>query len=359
MSWVPPIARDARVIIGAFGVMAVGSLYVMHTLLTQVRDEAEIKPAQPKTQYITQDTEDALKFSTLDTLLGHYNYAIKDTASKIVCDRAANDGVTLDVLLYGITRPDYDERMKNLRALAYITDQNTLPLIHKHKKAYSALVRSLELCLPPERSEQDKLDDRYYDEFPLRDMVEKMCLMFVSQLVHRFDAKELVRARFVEKWLAKQYWGDSPDEVLANFTMYMNVRENRVAEIVKHIIECRTGREALVKCGLITQATKEQIEEPPAGRVGRYQYMLSMDIIDDGDENPDRPVGGRPQEQSVEEQRLRHRHREAMVFNDGTRPLNSQDIIQRDHGSPALLPSRPSDRASAALAAREMEDIDP
>ena len=57
------------------------------------------------------------------------------------------------------------------------------------------------------------------------------------------------------------------------------------------------------------------------------------------DENADRPVGVRHPEQSVEEQRLRHRHREAMVFNDGTRPLNSEDIIQRNPlSSPILSP---------------------
>src|SRR5438105_93953 len=113
MNWLPSVARDERVILGFFTAAAVGTAYLMHIMLSDFRDEAEIKPMQPKTQYITQETEDTLKYSTLETLLGHYNYAIRDTACKIVCDRAANDGSTLDVLLWGITRPDYDERMKN------------------------------------------------------------------------------------------------------------------------------------------------------------------------------------------------------------------------------------------------------
>jgi len=91
-------------------------------LLEQWREGAEIKPVQPKTQYITQDTEDSLKPDTLSTLLGHYNYAIRETSAKIVCDRAVNDGSTIELLLWGITRLSYDERMKNLRALAVITD---------------------------------------------------------------------------------------------------------------------------------------------------------------------------------------------------------------------------------------------
>lgn len=110
---------------------AVGTVYLIHNLLEIYREESEVKPVQPKTQYITQETEDALKPSTLDTLLSHYNYSIRDTAGKIVCDRAANDRTVVDTLLYGITRPDYDERITNLRALAVITDYRTLILYYQ------------------------------------------------------------------------------------------------------------------------------------------------------------------------------------------------------------------------------------
>lgn len=116
------LLRDERVLFGYLAFNAVAWFVGVRVLLKKWRDEAEIKPAQPKTQYITQETEDALKASTLDTLLGHYNHAIRETAAKIVCDRAANDKDTVEMLLWGITRKDYDERMRNLRALAIITD---------------------------------------------------------------------------------------------------------------------------------------------------------------------------------------------------------------------------------------------
>lgn len=115
-------ARDQRVILAGLGIVSVSLVAVITSLLTSLRDESEIKPPQLKTQYITQDTEDSLKLGTLDTLLAHYNFAIRETSAKIVCDRAVNDGSTIDVLLWGITRPDYDERMQNLRCLAIITD---------------------------------------------------------------------------------------------------------------------------------------------------------------------------------------------------------------------------------------------
>jgi len=111
----------ANLTLGVVGLLVVGQLATRYW-----RDEAEFKPQLPKTQYITQDTEDSLELNTLDTLLGHYNYLIRETAAKIICDRAVNDPSTLEILLWGITRPDYDERMKNLRALAVITDPSEL-----------------------------------------------------------------------------------------------------------------------------------------------------------------------------------------------------------------------------------------
>jgi hypothetical protein len=122
MGWLTKFIRDDRVLLGYLAINAVGWLYGVSILLKKWRDEAEIKPVQPKTQYITQETEDALKLGTLDTLLSHYNHSIRDTVAKIVCDRAVNDRDAVDMLLWGITREDYEERMRNLRALAIITD---------------------------------------------------------------------------------------------------------------------------------------------------------------------------------------------------------------------------------------------
>jgi hypothetical protein len=117
------LARDERVILVSIGVATFGLVTMMANALTMIRDDNEVKTPQPKTQYITQETEDSLTLDTLDKLLGHPNYSIREIAVKILCDRAVNDSDTITTLLYGITRPDYDERMKNLRALATLTGQ--------------------------------------------------------------------------------------------------------------------------------------------------------------------------------------------------------------------------------------------
>ncbi|KAK3329651.1 hypothetical protein B0H66DRAFT_33775 [Apodospora peruviana] len=318
------LVHDNRSILAPVGVVGVGviALFVLgRTTLRVWRDEAEIKPAQPKTQYITQETEDSLQLGTLDTLLNHYNFQIRETTAKIICDRAANDPSTLEVLLWGITRPDYDERMMNLRALAMITDQNTLKHLHRYK-AYTALVRSLELSLDPD---QQPLDDPNFDEYPLRDMSEKLCLMFISQLIGHYKPDKLIKAKFVERWLAKQNWGPKESQ-LDNFVMYRHLKSNRITDIVQIIRETPLGQEALIAAGLELRDHHRRlstIDKDMEDATERYSLLVSLQV-----------GRARSVEQSAEEQRLRHRHREAMVLNDGTRPFNSDDIIQRDLGSP-------------------------
>ncbi|KAK3695379.1 hypothetical protein B0T22DRAFT_104060 [Podospora appendiculata] len=317
MAWYSSFIHNDKVILGGVGLSAVTLILSMRFILDRWRDETEIKPVQPKTQYITQDTEDSLKTSTLSTLISHYNYTIRETAAKIISERAVNDSSTLDYLLWGITRPDYDERMKNLRALAIITDPHSLILLHQWK-AYTALVRSLELCVDPE---QETLDDDDWDEYPLRDMTEKLCLMFLCQLVGHFDSEQLIKAGFVEKWLARQNWGDSDEARMDNFAHYMIHRNNRITDIVSSIQRSTVGKEALEKAGLIRRESPLDSLDEDSSLLGRQsdRYNLLVSIR----------MRARSLEQSAEEQRMRHRNREAMVLNDGTHPVHSDDIIHR------------------------------
>ena len=124
MSWTSSLltfARDERVILVSLGLATFGIVSTVLTALTIIRDDNEIPPTQPKTQYITQETEDSLQLETLEKLLDHPNYSIREVAVKILCDRAVNDPETIQYLLYGITRPNYDERMQCLRALALLS----------------------------------------------------------------------------------------------------------------------------------------------------------------------------------------------------------------------------------------------
>ncbi|KAG5927448.1 hypothetical protein E4U42_002251 [Claviceps africana] len=323
-------SRDERVLLISIGLAALGIIGTVTTTLEYIRDQYEIPPKEPKTQYITQETEDSLELSTLEKLLQHPNYSIKEVATKILCDRAVNDSETLLALLYGITRPDYEERMRCLRALALLTGQ-TMGLDGlsqlNNDKAYSALVRSLELSL--EDAEVPNLTNYHWDEYYLRDMAERFCLMFVHELINKYGSNALVKAKFVEKWLAKQRWGESPEARRQNFKWYMSLKSNRIVDIVERIKHSKRGLRALERAGLMEESKpKRRIKGLPdvVGEPGQHTTAGNESSI-----HIRRPI----REQSIEEQRLRRQHREAMVLNDGTRPLGREDIIERDHDSPS------------------------
>ncbi|KHN96307.1 uncharacterized protein MAM_05893 [Metarhizium album ARSEF 1941] len=318
--------RDERVHLATIGLATFGLVRTITAVLTIVRDGNEIPPKEPKTQYITQETEDALKLDTLEKLLMHPNFSVREVATKILCDRAINDDETLFMLLYGITRPDYEERMRCLRALALLTGQ-TMGLDGlrqlNNSKAYSALVRSLELSL--EDVELPDLTNNHWDEYYLRDMAERFCLMFVHELISKYGSNALIKAKFVEKWLAKQKWGDDPAVRRHNFKAYMDLKDNRLVEIVDRIKHSKRGLKALEEAGLIEVSRR---------RIGTPDIIMEIEEEIHGQTHASTNRIRRPmRETSVEEQRLRRQHREAMVLNDGTRPLGREDIIERDHES--------------------------
>lgn len=164
-------------------------------------------------------------------------------------------------------------------------------------------------------------------------MTEKLCLMFISQLLNIYDAEKLIKAKFVEKWLAKQNWGSSDGDRLRNFLQYMRCRSNRITDIVTSIQGPRSGREALVAAGLLPPSTPTDSDpEDNIPLIERFNVLLptNVNVSNLREDEPARIlVRSLQAAQSAEEQRMRHRHREAMVFNDGTRPVNSDDIIQR------------------------------
>ncbi|CAK7266323.1 hypothetical protein SEPCBS57363_002032 [Sporothrix epigloea] len=385
--------------IAGLGVMtvAIAGLYVGVRELLRPYHAASINyPPLPKTQYITQDTEDSLSLTTLEKLLNHYNYSIRETAAKIVCDRAINDDDVLLMLLRGITRRDYEERIKNLRVLAILTDQHTLHRFNT-PAGVSAFIRSLEQCIltaePDAGADPDEsmIDDISFDEYYLRDVSEKLCLMFLSKLTEKFDVDLLVRFGFVRRWLAKQPWGP-PAKRIDNFACYLQYRDNRIADICRRLRDSPSGHRALEKAGLVaprqplqpkllqlnlrarTTGSPLSIAEGNLGRdmvalevaPGSRPALINTDALiqaardvltvldaavsansgrtvggDDSGEDDARSTaeGGRtgqprpPRQSSREEQRIRRQHREAMVLNDGTRPLQRDDIIERDSDS--------------------------
>lgn len=114
------------------------------------------------------------------------------------------------------------------------------------------------------------------------------------------------------------------EERQKNFAMYTERRKNRISDICFHLSTSQAGRKALYKAKLINKKKR---------RRERSDIKVVLEIcIDEGDGERSELVP-RVNEQSAEEQRLRRRHREAMVLNDGTHSLGRSDIIEREHDS--------------------------
>ncbi|PHH60412.1 hypothetical protein CDD81_1690 [Ophiocordyceps australis] len=314
MDWKSTFAafvRDERLHAAAIGLAAFGIVSTMLTVLAKIRDANEITPVEPKTQYITQETEDALPNSTLDTLLQHPNVSIRDVATRILCDRAINNKEILEILLHGLAQEQYEYRIKSLRALNLLmglSSSNPDYILRLHKQnAYHFIVCCLEHCLND--CAVPDLSDSHWDEYQLRDKAEKLCLALAYQLCSNHGARKLAKAGFVEKWLAKQDWGTHPEMRVLRFAMYMGRKKNRIVEVVNKLRQCHSGMRALRDAKLLKEPSPNSLPNSPRSRQLR--------------------------EGSVEQRRLRRQHREAMVLNDGTRPLGQADIIERDHDSPA------------------------
>jgi hypothetical protein len=185
---------------------------------------------------------------------------------------------------------------------------------------YAALVKSLEYSITDYPHNEF---DPEWDNWNLRDVVEQGCLLVLIQLVDKFGPEGLVKARFVERWLAKEPWGASDKERQMNFAESLR-KNNRLNEIAIPLFRDQVGRRQLIKVKLVPAALEADLNLVRDIRMINGEGTAGEDF--DGMFVESR----RRRDQSSEEEHIRRRHREAMVLNDGTRPLGRGDIIQRE-----------------------------
>jgi hypothetical protein len=207
------------------------------------------------------------------------------------------------------------------RAYKLTISKVTIGLINT-PKTYAALVKSLEYSLTDyEHNEYDS----EWDNWHLRDVVEQGCLLILFQLVDRFGIDGLLKSRFVERWLAKEPWGGSDEERQLNFLESIQ-KKYRLNDITVALFKEPKGRKELEKAKLL-----------PPEVVNEFNSTTPRDVrMINGEGTAGEDFDGmfvesrRRRDQSSEDEHLRRRHREAMVLNDGTRPLGRGDIIERE-----------------------------
>ena len=197
----------------------------------------------------------------------------------------------------------------------------TIGLINR-PETYAALVKSLEYSLTDyEHNEYDS----EWDNWHLRDVVEQGCLLILSQLVHSFGIVGIVKSGFIERWLAKEPWGGSDEERQLNFLESIQ-KKYRLNDITVAIFKEPQGRKALEKAKLLPP---ELFNEIDLGN-SRDVRMINGESTAGEDFDGMFVESRRRRDQTPEDEHLRRRHREAMVLNDGTRPLGRGDIIERE-----------------------------
>jgi len=198
-------------------------------------------------------------------------------------------------------------------------NSSTVKIINK-PATYAALVKSLEYSVTD--YEHNECDPEW-DNWHLRDIAEQGCLMILGQLVDKYGVEGVVKTRFVDRWLAKEPWGDTEEERIFNFTDSLR-KSHRINEIVVPLFRDRIGRKQLIKAKLLPPDLELNLNRHRDTRMINGESTAGEDF--DGMFVESR----RRRDQSAEDDRIRRRHREAMVLNDGTRPLGRGDIIQRD-----------------------------
>lgn len=187
-------------------------------------------------------------------------------------------------------------------------------------EAWAALVKSLEYSLT---DYPHNPFDPEWDNWHLRDIVEQCLLLVLAQLVERFGPGGLVKSRFVERWLAKEPWADHESDRITRFADSLHGNQ-RLLVLTRPLFRDHAGRRQLIQAGLVPQ---ELLGDPNLKRAVR---------LAEEEEDVDRAWGvingdgRRRRDQTSEEDHIRRRHREAMVLNDGTRPLVRGDIFQRE-----------------------------
>jgi hypothetical protein len=200
----------------------------------------------------------------------------------------------------------------------------TVGVVNK-PKTYVALMKSLDYCLTDyEHNEYDP----EWDNWNLRDVAEQGCLLILGQMTEKFGVTGLVKARFVERWLAKEPWGGNDDDERQLNFMGSLTKQYRLNQICLPLFRNSTGRKQLEDAGLLPPNRIVYEDDEAAvldirmvngeGTAGEDFASFLVDSM--------RPRRG----QSSEDEDLRRRHREAMVLNDGSRPFAQGDIIERE-----------------------------
>ncbi|KAI9836171.1 MAG: hypothetical protein M1837_003434 [Sclerophora amabilis] len=307
--------RDNKWVWVGLGVFSYVAFRTIVHQLHQIPKVTEVSESKSRPRIIDQDTEDALKLDTLRNLAGGSNHDLRGVAAKIICERSAS-GPAFSLLLQHVASPVPFVRDKALVTLRYLSSSAAAPKIQNHKTLQAVVTALVHILRDPARASSSQ---RYPPE--------RNAMTIVSRLLP-YNIPSALRAGIVKRWLAHYPFGTTESETRATIKKICtyNAEDHLMSEIVCILENHPDGRKQMRLAGLTGSAMDEDSDGD--------ERMV------DGEETAGLVVGParapplrRFREESLEEQRLRRRRREAMVLSDGAQPLGRRDIIQRDDGA--------------------------
>lgn len=192
-------------------------------------------------------------------------------------------------------------------------------------ETYEAIIDCLCNFLPSHQKQNGQCNE--YTNFKTRTRAEKDALIVLGRILP-YNMSQALGAGIVRRWLAQYpFCGSSAPEArkvdAVKQLKTWNTEDTLMCDILHMIHSAPEGLKELRKHRLAGSASRETDDEEGDTLMigGEDTAGLVMGSI---------ARGRRIREESIEEQALRRRRREAMVISEGGRPLGRDDIIQRD-----------------------------
>ncbi|SLM37766.1 hypothetical protein LPUS_07721 [Lasallia pustulata] len=296
-----------------------------HQQLSAVRTAVEVTEEEKPQELINQQTENSLKLDTLRQLAEGSNHDIRAAALKIITERSIQ-GATFDLIIRDIAGRDIERRDKALTSLTFLIASPARFSLNK-RETYEALIDCLCNFLPSYQEKDWPFSE--YTNIKFRTQAEKDALIALGRILP-YNISQALSAGIVSRWLAKYpFCGSSLPEALKKIEAVQqlktwNTEDTLMCDILSMIDCAPDGRKELRKHRLVGSAIGETDDEEGDTLMigGEDTAGLSFGSV---------ARGRRIREESIEEQALRRRRREAMVLSERGRPLGREDIIQRDN----------------------------
>ncbi|KAL8682150.1 MAG: hypothetical protein Q9186_001771 [Xanthomendoza sp. 1 TL-2023] len=277
----------------------------------------------------------AIKLETLDELSMNANEEIRNAAIKIVTERASNSSARY-ILLRDLRSRNRERRDKALTAILYLHQEVPGCFDADKYTVIQSIIGCLSNLLPLslEFETARRQGREAYHTQPERDALE-IIYVFMS----RFGVEVALECKLFDLWLARYPFGGKPEmKSPSDEDAQPDLALRRITTL---IATEEKGRQALFDNGFFherrarSEASDNIVndDQDRSSRVDRfsriwYEVHGTANAPDPG-LGPMMRRGYRVREESVEEQALRRRRREAMVLGEMGRPIESEDIIQR------------------------------